>query len=425
MIKQDIVQNAPVGVPLLPPGVREVDEEPGDRSARKESREHCTRVVPKHAHVWKISFFPTLFDEKREFLFDFDSNNSVLAGDFRATEKEGPATETDFDFDLGSAWQQVLNRDVPVGESRCDFAVSNRLGRRGLLHGQETITPRIFLTLLACSRIQLNSFRRFSGHLREGFVPLTILAVDDSATMRRVIEMTFAAENARVITLPAGASAVDTAVAEKVDVILADASLDGVDGYAIAQKVKANAALSHVRVIVMASQHTPYDDQKGRASGVDDHIIKPFDTQGLIDRVNRLAGAAPKAAAAPGAAAAPRPAPPPPNTRPQIPLPPTPTAPAAVAPSFARSADQPRSQTLKMGSEPPPPMRPAAAAVTASVNGNAAQMSEKLAGLGLTSQQADAVMALSREVVERVVWEVVPDLAEAIIREELKRLVSE
>lgn len=258
-------------------------------------------------------------------------------------------------------------------------------------------------------------------------MPLTILAVDDSATMRSVIEMTFAAESVHVITLDSGANAVDTAIAKKVDVILADASMEGVDGYAIAQKVKATPSLSHVRVIVMASQHTPYDDQKGRAAGVDDHIIKPFDTQGLIDRVTRLAGAAPKAATTPGtAAAAPRPAPPPPNTRPQIPLPPTPTAPAAVAPSFARSSDQPRSQTLKMGSEPPPPMRPAAsAAVAASVNGNAAQMSEKLSGLGLTPQQADAVMALSREVVERVVWEVVPDLAEAIIREELKRLVSE
>lgn len=52
-------------------------------------------------------------------------------------------------------------------------------------------------------------------------------------------------------------------------------------------------------------------------------------------------------------------------------------------------------------------------------------MAEKLSGLGLTPAQADAVLALSREVVERVVWEVVPVLAETIIKEEIARLTKE
>jgi hypothetical protein len=52
-------------------------------------------------------------------------------------------------------------------------------------------------------------------------------------------------------------------------------------------------------------------------------------------------------------------------------------------------------------------------------------MQSKLSDLGLSPQQADAVMALSREVVERVVWEVVPQLAEAIIKEEIARLTRE
>ena len=50
---------------------------------------------------------------------------------------------------------------------------------------------------------------------------------------------------------------------------------------------------------------------------------------------------------------------------------------------------------------------------------------EKLSGLGLTKDQIAGVLALSREVVEQVVWEVVPQLAETIIKEEIKRLTSE
>lgn len=56
-----------------------------------------------------------------------------------------------------------------------------------------------------------------------------------------------------------------------------------------------------------------------------------------------------------------------------------------------------------------------------------AEVMEKVAALklGLTPAQVDAVAQLTREVVERVVWEVVPQLAETMIREELRRLTSE
>ena len=52
------------------------------------------------------------------------------------------------------------------------------------------------------------------------------------------------------------------------------------------------------------------------------------------------------------------------------------------------------------------------------------EMEGKLQGMGLTPAQIEGVLSLSREVIERVVWEVVPDLAETIIREEIKRLTS-
>jgi hypothetical protein len=51
-------------------------------------------------------------------------------------------------------------------------------------------------------------------------------------------------------------------------------------------------------------------------------------------------------------------------------------------------------------------------------------MSGKLAEIGLTPAQVEAVLALSRDVVERAVWEVVPVLAETIIKEEIARLTK-
>ena len=67
------------------------------------------------------------------------------------------------------------------------------------------------------------------------------------------------------------------------------------------------------------------------------------------------------------------------------------------------------------------PSRTAAAAATAP----SGPMAGKLAGLGLTKDQIEGVLGLSREVIERVVWEVVPDLAEVLIKEEIRRLTAE
>jgi hypothetical protein len=51
-------------------------------------------------------------------------------------------------------------------------------------------------------------------------------------------------------------------------------------------------------------------------------------------------------------------------------------------------------------------------------------LANQLAGLGLTEAQVAAVLALSRDIVEKVVWEVVPVLAETMIKEEIRRLTS-
>jgi hypothetical protein len=53
------------------------------------------------------------------------------------------------------------------------------------------------------------------------------------------------------------------------------------------------------------------------------------------------------------------------------------------------------------------------------------QLAGKLGELGLSPAQVEAVLALSREVVERVVWEVVPQLAETMIKEEIARLTRD
>jgi len=280
--------------------------------------------------------------------------------------------------------------------------------------------------------------------LKEDRVAVNILVADDSVTMRRILELTFQGEDASVTAVENGEAALRKASEMTPDIVFADLSLQGMDGYALATAIKSQSGLERTAVVVMASQKHPYDEEKGKAAGVDDHIIKPFDTQNVIDRVKQVLS---KPRVAPGraaAAAAPAPSvgrpaagapagsktiafgkPPQPANAAQAAQAAGPGAPPAVA---AGGGGRPAHAAAAAAVAQKPAAAPAAAAaaapVSAAVVSASADFERKIGSLGLTAEQAAAVLALSREVVERVVWEIVPDLAETLIKEEIRRLTT-
>jgi len=314
-------------------------------------------------------------------------------------------------------------------------------------------------------------------------VPKTLLAVDDSATMRKVLEITFSGDDFRVVTA-ASAQAALAKMSEEPSIVLIDTLLGADDGYALSSEIRRRDP--RTTIVLLSSRHNPYDAAKGRDAGADDFMDKPFDTQQMVDKVKkamvaRESGGAPAPAPVAAAPAIPaqRPAPSPaaPPVQPQAaspqragaqPLPaergrartlmfgdrpgpdaprePTPQPPAATsataghtkpsaaiyppsrqpvpapAPTPPSAAARPATQQRPAPVAATPAQPQATAGVGASVNGH---LAGKLGELGLSPQQIDAVMALSREVVERVVWEVVPQLAETLIKEEIARLTGE
>ena len=116
-------------------------------------------------------------------------------------------------------------------------------------------------------------------------MPKTLLAVDDSATMRKVLEITFGGEDFRVVTADGASSALSRLGEEPVAAVI-DTSLGSDDGYALAKEMRV-ARQPRLALVIMASRYAPYDANRGRDAGVDDYIDKPFDTQALIDKVKK------------------------------------------------------------------------------------------------------------------------------------------
>ena len=116
----------------------------------------------------------------------------------------------------------------------------------------------------------------------------TILFADDSATMRTIMERTFAAEPYEVVCVASGEGAVAKAKEVRPSVIIVDAGMPGVSGYDVCKAVRADAAVSGTPVILMSGVSNLYDDVRGQEAGVTEHMKKPFDTGMLIEMVSDL-----------------------------------------------------------------------------------------------------------------------------------------
>ncbi|MEO8178247.1 MAG: response regulator [Deltaproteobacteria bacterium] len=239
-----------------------------------------------------------------------------------------------------------------------------------------------------------------------------LLAVEDSKTMRKVLGITFASEEFEAMLAESPQQAMSQLDQFRPDMVLLDVTLGETNGYDLCRQIKSRAP--GTPVMILSSRQQPYDPVRGAEVQADDFIDKPFDTQQLREKVKKLMvqnGGRVAAAPARPAAVAQAPA------RPAIPRTPPPAMPPPPpAPSPVRAP-----VNVARGVQSAPPQDRMAHAMAA----NGAALKSQLEDMDLTREQVQAVLALSREVIERVVWEVVPVLAETLIREEIQRLTRE
>jgi CheY-like chemotaxis protein len=136
-------------------------------------------------------------------------------------------------------------------------------------------------------------------------VPNTLLLADDSVTIQRVIELTFADEDVQVIAVSDGDQAIERLQASPPDIVLADIGMPGKNGYEVAQFVRQTPGLSHIPVVLLTGAFEPVDQARANEAGCDGVLAKPFEPQLVISRVKELLGRrqpSPVPAAAPAAA---------------------------------------------------------------------------------------------------------------------------
>jgi CheY-like chemotaxis protein len=131
-----------------------------------------------------------------------------------------------------------------------------------------------------------------------------LLLADDSVTIQRVIELTFADENVQVIAVGDGQQAIDRIKADRPDIVLADIGMPERDGYEVASFVKSTPEYSHIPVLLLTGAFEPVDEARARSVGADGVLVKPFEPQMVITRVRELLNRPSDGTAAPALVAA-------------------------------------------------------------------------------------------------------------------------
>lgn len=113
----------------------------------------------------------------------------------------------------------------------------------------------------------------------------TILAIDDDPIILEIYRAILS-DLYDVTLAESGEEALDILSANpKIDLILLDIMMPGMNGYEVCEKIRANPALAHVKVILVSAKSLVEERLQGYEIGADDYITKPFEEEELLAKI--------------------------------------------------------------------------------------------------------------------------------------------
>lgn len=123
-----------------------------------------------------------------------------------------------------------------------------------------------------------------------------VLIVDDSPTVRKIVQLTLQREGIFVVAASDGLGALAAVEHYRPDVILLDIVLPQMDGYHICQIITHNPDHKGIPIIMLSGRDGLFDKMRGRMAGAAEYLTKPFDSNELVQTVRRYLNATPRRA---------------------------------------------------------------------------------------------------------------------------------
>ena len=116
----------------------------------------------------------------------------------------------------------------------------------------------------------------------------SILAVDDSASMRKMVSFTLTGAGFHVVEAVDGQDAWEKAQNHSVDLVLTDQNMPKLDGLGLTRKLREHPKFKNTPILVLTTESSDAMKQAGRAAGATGWLVKPFDPAKLIEVIRKV-----------------------------------------------------------------------------------------------------------------------------------------
>ncbi|AZZ36133.1 response regulator [Bdellovibrio sp. qaytius] len=117
---------------------------------------------------------------------------------------------------------------------------------------------------------------------------LRVLLADESSTIKKVLQLALSDFGIEVKSVPSGIDVISVALDYRPDIIFADVLLTKRNGYEVCGDIKANPQLRNIPVVLMWSSFMEFDEKLAQKMNANGRLEKPFDTEALRSVVNKL-----------------------------------------------------------------------------------------------------------------------------------------
>jgi len=118
----------------------------------------------------------------------------------------------------------------------------------------------------------------------------TILAVDDSASIRQMVAFTLKSAGYDVVEAVDGQDGLDKAKAKTVNLVLTDQNMPRIDGLSLVKQLRALPQHKSTPILMLTTESTDQMKAQGKAAGATGWLVKPFDPARLLEVVKNLIG---------------------------------------------------------------------------------------------------------------------------------------